>query len=339
MKQLNIQNSYVDKICSLFRKSDCNNILSSSAAKFIGLIGWSEVGLGYFASNLFIILFTPSLVYYSALINIISLPYTFWSIWYQKFRAKQWCPLCLIVQVLLWSIFLIDLIFGFIGIPYFSYPAILLIICLYIIPYLVISLFLPTLGEAHKSHDMSYEINSLKMKDEVFKTLLRNQAYYPVNKDTSAILFGNHDANNLITIVTNPHCQPCAFMHKKIMNLIEKSPEKLCVQYTFTSFSENLKSSAQFLIATYLSRPFEEIEEIYNAWYDEEKYHRESFFAKYVLDIDSKEVWKEMNKHKEWLDKTDINATPTVLLNGYKFPEIYKIEDIKLFSDLTVDNQ
>lgn len=123
------------------------------------------------------------------------------------------------------------------------------------------------------------------------------------------------------------------------MNLIEKSPEKLCVQYTFTSFSENLKSSAQFLIATYLSRPFEEIEEIYNAWYDEEKYHRESFFAKYDLDIDSKEVWKEMNKHKEWLDKTDINATPTVLLNGYKFPEIYKIEDIKLFSDLTVDNQ
>lgn len=337
MRQLNIQNSYADKICSLFKKSDCNDVLSSSAAKFMGVVGWSEVGLGYFTSNLFVILFAPHLICYFALINVIALPYTFWSVWYQKFRAKQWCPLCLIVQALLWGIFLINFGFGFIGIPYFNPSEVLLTACLYLIPYLIVSLLLPRLGEAHKARDMSYEINSLKMKDEVFKALLKNQPYYPVTKDSSAILLGNPDAADLITIVTNPHCQPCALMHKRIGALLEKAPEKICVQYIFTSFSEDLKTSAKFLAAVYLSKPRQEAEDIYNAWFDGEKHQKEKFWAKYGLDLDAAPVCKEMDKHKEWLGKTDISATPTVLLNGYKFPEIYKIEDIKLFSNLTVD--
>ena len=70
LKQVHIQSSYADKICSLFKKSDCNNILESPASKFLGLIGWSEIGLGYFISNTIIILFLPHLVYYLSIINI-----------------------------------------------------------------------------------------------------------------------------------------------------------------------------------------------------------------------------------------------------------------------------
>jgi hypothetical protein len=90
--------------------------LESEAAKLWGIFGWSEIGLGYFAANVIILLFLPHLITYSVIINILTLPFTVWSVWYQKVKARQWCSLCLIVQILLWTIFIINLAFGYINI-------------------------------------------------------------------------------------------------------------------------------------------------------------------------------------------------------------------------------
>ena len=120
LKQLHIQSRYADKICTLFSQSDCNNVLESDAARLWGIFGWSEIGLGYFSANTVILLFLPHLIPYSAIINVLAIPFTVWSVWYQKFKARQWCPLCLIVQILLWCIFIINVAFGYIQIPDFS---------------------------------------------------------------------------------------------------------------------------------------------------------------------------------------------------------------------------
>lgn len=112
-KQLNIQSEYADKLCSLLKHSDCNNILESDAAKFLGFLGWSEVGFGYFLSNIIIISALPSFIPSLALFNIAGVLYSFWSIWYQKYKAKQWCPLCLTVMLLLWGIFVTNILFEY----------------------------------------------------------------------------------------------------------------------------------------------------------------------------------------------------------------------------------
>lgn len=83
-KQMHIHSEYADKICSLFKQSDCNDVLESKASKLFGLIGWSEIGFGYFISNVFLLLFFPQFISYMAIINICALPYSFWSVWYQK---------------------------------------------------------------------------------------------------------------------------------------------------------------------------------------------------------------------------------------------------------------
>ena len=80
LKQMHVQSQYADKICSLFKQQDCNNVLESKAAKLWGIFGWSEIGLGYFSTNLLILVLSPALVTYIALINIITLPYSFWSV-------------------------------------------------------------------------------------------------------------------------------------------------------------------------------------------------------------------------------------------------------------------
>jgi len=127
LKQMHVNSQYADKICSLFSKSDCNNVLESDVAKLWGVFGWSEIGLGYFSANVLLLLFLPHTVSLLALINIVALPYSFWSVWYQKVKARQWCPLCLIVQVLLWTIFIVNYLFKYIqntGIQLFSHSVI-----------------------------------------------------------------------------------------------------------------------------------------------------------------------------------------------------------------------
>lgn len=104
-KSAHIHNSHADRVCGVLQKEGCNHILETSASKFFGLFGWSEVGFAYFSVSLIVLLMKPECIGMLALINGICLPFTVWSIWYQKFRAKAWCTLCVGVQTTLWLLF------------------------------------------------------------------------------------------------------------------------------------------------------------------------------------------------------------------------------------------
>lgn len=102
LKSMNRKSSAADKFCGVIEAGGCNDVLASPAAKFFGLFGWSEVGFAYFGVSLLCLLVFPQWTNYLALINACCCPFSFWSIWYQKYRAKAWCTMCLTVQALLW---------------------------------------------------------------------------------------------------------------------------------------------------------------------------------------------------------------------------------------------
>lgn len=104
-KSLRIANPAADRVCSVLQTGGCDNILKLKASKFFGMFGWSEVGFAYFSVSLMCLLVFPQWICYLALCNVCCLPYTFWSIWYQRFRAHSWCTLCVSVQVTLWLSF------------------------------------------------------------------------------------------------------------------------------------------------------------------------------------------------------------------------------------------
>jgi len=103
-------NDFTDALCHLNQKTDCNHILTSPAAKITDWLGWSEVGFFYFLGSWFYLISALSPLapeggtYLLPLWGLggLALPYTFWSIWYQWRVAKQWCPLCVAVQVVIW---------------------------------------------------------------------------------------------------------------------------------------------------------------------------------------------------------------------------------------------
>lgn len=104
-KSLGIQSKAADSVCSVIEDGGCDEIARSEASSFLGIFKWSEVGLAYFSISLLAMLLFPSVMPALAAINILCLPYTVWSITYQRFVAKTWCTLCVCVQITLWILF------------------------------------------------------------------------------------------------------------------------------------------------------------------------------------------------------------------------------------------
>ena len=222
---MQVESQYADKICSLFKQKDCNNILESEAAKIWGIIGWSEIGFGYFLTNVLILLFAPTLILYIAWINIFTLPYAFWSIWHQKTKAKQWCMLCLLVQVCLWAIFIIDCISGYIQVPALSFQEVTNLIVTgsgYCISILCTNMFISNLNSEKSIQSLRQSINSMKADESIFTSLLKQQSFYETNDCDSVIHFGNSDSKLRLTVLSNPYCNPCAKMHKRIEELLQQ---------------------------------------------------------------------------------------------------------------------
>lgn len=112
LKSLKVKSATADKVCGALQKHGCDHVLEDKASSFFGLFGWSEVGFAYFTVTTAVMLLFPSSMGWLALINGCCLPFTLWSIWYQKFRIKTWCTLCVITQCLLWAQFLCYILGG-----------------------------------------------------------------------------------------------------------------------------------------------------------------------------------------------------------------------------------
>lgn len=104
-KSLKIKNKHTDRVCAVLQEGGCDHVLEQKASTFFGIFSWSEVGFAYFSVSLLCLLIFPEWTRYLAACNVCCLPFTFWSIWCQKYRVKAWCTLCVSVQATLWMLF------------------------------------------------------------------------------------------------------------------------------------------------------------------------------------------------------------------------------------------
>lgn len=110
LKQSGAQSKTADKICGVIEQHGCSTVLETSGAKLFGIYPWCEVGLAYFSVSLAALLVCPSCAGWLAAVSVCCLPYTVWSVSYQKFKAHAWCTMCLTIQALMWVIFAVMLV-------------------------------------------------------------------------------------------------------------------------------------------------------------------------------------------------------------------------------------
>jgi uncharacterized membrane protein len=334
-------NPLIQKLCKSGSKTDCNAIQSSKAAKVFDGLSWSEVGFFYFAGTWLLLLFGggSNLVWLTLIIlNLISLPYTFYSIYYQAKIAKQWCVLCCAVQALLWLEALTGLTLSKVEATIFNFRpltfgaslavAATVLICL-LLPILLWILIKPFILQLQQIPILKKQLRKFKYNVQLFSTLLNNQARYSTPDEEWSIVLGNVEAGNIITMVSNPYCPPCGKVHEQLDSwLSENDNIQARIVFTANNTDDDIKTPVTRHLMALNNLPDKTI--VRNAlhdWYAQKHKNYEAWAKIYPVEFNETE-FNKIDKQNAWCKMAEVTATPTMLLNGYRLPDFYQLTDL-----------
>lgn len=113
-------------------------------------------------------------------------------------------------------------------------------LCVFRLPGDASSVYRSPFGEKQLMQQ-TYRYKALKSKKEVFEALLEKSESYEVSSADSSVFLGNPEAPLTVTVLTNPHCNPCARMHARLEKVLKEAHGRIAVQYIFSSFNEELR--------------------------------------------------------------------------------------------------
>lgn len=328
-------NAFVNNLCSAGGHANCDAVLRSKRAKIIG-ISWGEIGFFYFASTLLLLLFSTPFtdkIFFVASANALAAPYILFSIYYQWRIVKQWCPLCLTVQAILF-LELIWCIINFWSHRYhFSFALSSIIYPLQGIGISVLSWYAlkPYLAKARDADLYAAAYKRLQYNPDIFNDLLRQQAKAPDGWKELGISIGNPNARTTIIKVCNPYCGPCAKVHSELEEIIEHNRN---VQLKIIFTSRNSKNDIGAVVVKHLLAIAEEgsaakTQQSLDDWYLPEKKEYEKYALKYPINGELKRQDGKIEAMTKWCQDAEITHTPTFFVNGHRLPEAYNIEELK----------
>jgi len=334
MQSIDANNPLIQRLCT-GKNNDCNAILSSKAAKISEELSWSEAGFFYFAGTWLALLFNsghPGIIAMLALLNLISLPYTFYSIYYQWRVAGQWCIFCCTVLALLWAEFfaLLPSLVNGIQLPGLrEWSALLMCLALPVLAWIFIK---PWLLQAQKIQPLKQQLQTFKFNTELFNKMLAEEAKYALPEEGNSIIIGNREAEHIITMVSNPYCQPCSKAHKTLDEwLANRADIKLQLVFSTGSDERDPKARvAHHLMALQSNQNDSSLKKALNDWYEHKHKDYESWAKSYPV-IKEHTSHSALEKQKEWCTLVEIKSTPTIFINGRRLPQNYQPEDIKYF--------
>lgn len=324
-KQLHIKNRLADKLCGLAKESHCEDVTDSDGGNLFGIFKLSEIGSCYFFINSVCLLFFLNTLFWLAFVAVTVLPFSFWSIWYQKVKIKSWCVLCLCTLSLMW----IQAIFYAFSDAFDSFDNNLIPLAGLALAYITSTIILNLLMKRLESEKIGQQwkriYTELKYNPNIITAVEGNASIFNTNDEVcTSLKFGNPEATNQITILSNPYCNPCARMHERIKNMPGKS---LCINYVMVYFQHKGNLINRYIIAAYQQLGAERTWSLMTEWYNRGRKLEEKFFDSLNLDPFSHEVELELKKHQNWTYDDRLSGTPTIFVNGRELIYPYNIED------------
>jgi len=334
--EIDNNNPLLHKVCTGIAKGNCDAILSSKQSKLFSWLSWSEVGFFFYSGALSTLLFTDSIkqsLFIIGSLSVLSLPYTLFSIYYQARVAKQWCVLCLTIQILIVLGGINTLLNDFLtNIGYLELFGVIKSIVLYLILALLWYTIKPYLKKLQEAKTTKREYSRIKFNPEIFETLLKVQKQITISTNGIGIDFGNPNATNILVKVCNPYCSPCSKAHPKIEKLLDVIPNlKVKIIFTIPNEPENEAYKPVAHLLKIASQNENAIRQALDDWYliDEKNY--DVFAMKYPLNESLEKQGVKVNAMYDWCEKMNISFTPTIFINGQQMPEVYNIDDLQYF--------
>ena len=325
----------VRSFCSISRKTNCAAVLQSRASKFLG-IPWTVLGTSYFMGILLSMLvswFSESVIYCAVWLHLFTIPYIFYSFYYQFRKVRQWCPLCICVQVVLLLLLSCAIGSNIYGHTSFDYIGSFIIsICLFIsfaVLYLLWNLSQQYTLRLH----IERSLIRLKYNKEVFSVLLHKEKHIEMPTNDCGIVLGNPHGSIHIVKVCNPYCSHCAAAQQVLQELVNRNTDiKLQMIFAVDPNSEYYKNTP---VDLFLSLYYEQtdMEAVLSEWYASKDKNLDAFRSKHPTNGQSNAQCNMETAAKmfHFCQQMKIKGTPTIFINGYQLPEIYHVIDLLYF--------
>ena len=333
LHEYNEYNPILSHLCVQSEKFNCSAVLFSKGSQFMG-IPWTVIGFSYFLGifmSLLIYQFDSSIFITITYCHLFVLPYVLYSLYYQKKVVKQWCSLCLTVQILIILLFTIALIGG--AYTQIKELTIRSFLGLFGIMFLssTLTYFLWLFIKYKKSSDyFESSFIQIKYNPMVFQSLLEQEEKIIMPVDNYGITMGKKNGKYQIIKVCNPYCSHCADAQNELQKLMNDNGE-IGLRIIFIN-DPDTESYKQTPIDAFLSFYYEgcDMEPILSEWYDSEEKNIDFFNQRHPL----KEhfITKNMDNAKamcHFCDEMKITGTPTLFINGYRLPDVYHVDDLK----------
>jgi uncharacterized membrane protein len=336
-EEIGLFSQATSKVCnSITNNTSCGEVINSKSSKIFGFLSLSDLTITYFLSLLFIISALGYKASFSLLLGVLSFPLILYTVYQQAFSIKKWCPLCLAVASLIVSQTIIAFITFDSLILDLNYSLIsLFIFSLVYISWLRLkSLIVDNMSLYHEAT----EYLKFKRNEKLFKTLLEEE---PIKEsiflNENSIILGNPNAKLTINAVTNPLCGFCTKAFESYHKLLQKHPDDIKLNVIFNVPSNDLKQSSSQVSQRIIELYKDDKEKAFNAlaeWFEiREVSIWQEQFGKPKDDI----VLTTLQAHKTLCDNNNISYTPATIINNYKLPKAYNIEDISFFIDNLTD--
>jgi hypothetical protein len=344
--EFGVKTKFSEKVCRITTNSDCDAVINAKKSKLLELINFNDASITFFTAQLFSLLlfsFSNRLDDFYNITTIVMIPsigITFFSLYQQIIVTKKWCPICLsIISLIYFEIacclflnrftFLIDI-------------KSILIFSLILIASYTGSIFIKR--TIKKKLELESEVikgNRFKRNYSLFKmSLLASEKVDSNFVCHNKIVLGNPNSNLKIVLVSSLFCGYCKDLHTIIENILDRYKDIVCIDFHFHFNAEknNEKSKLihQKLIQIYYNDGQVEFIKQLRNWFenrDETKLICNSF------DVNNDEIDLLLKNQFQWNQENDLNFTPAILINGYRFPKEYERSDLIHFINDLFDDE
>jgi len=344
-------NPIIRQVCQPTTQINCSAVLNSKASGIMGL-SWSKIGFVYFFGLLVSIIlsgFDRYSILVSAYASALAFPYILFSVYYQWKIVKQWCILCLIIQAVIFLLFICSIWGNFYKVELLnSIPLQTWLNTLFAL-FLILSIMIvlmPALQDAKEKRQRIAELKRLKYNHEVFQGILSRQKVIDAPFEDLGITIGNPKGLFQLIKVCNPYCGPCSKAHAIMEQIIENNGE-VGIQIVFTASADDTdirKAPVAHLMAIAEKQDANLTKKSLDSWYLSSDKDYKTFASKYPLEAE--ELRKQdvkIQKMFNWSNEIQVAFTPTIFISFpsdnefskprkfYQLPNVFSIEDLRYF--------
>lgn len=349
-KELGFDTPISQKICNISLNTECLITDSKNAKKYLSFLSIGEPCAIYFGSQLITLLCSALsnnvsgfyTIFFAS--SILSIPISLYSIYRQYFIVKKWCPICLGIIAVLFVQLISLLAVNNLGFS-LGLNVVLQLLLSLLIPTLMINYAKSQIQKDRKNQSEIIELHRFKRNYGLFRLALHASDQLNVDANFShKIILGNPAAKLKITVVTSPFCAACEKFHHTITALLDRFSDELAFDIRFL-FDQELSSQAtkntySKLISIYLLNGAKEFFNSLATWFETKDFIELAKKSPSINDETLELIEVILNEQCTWGRAQNIEYTPSLFINEYRFPIQYGLQDISYFiEDLIEDSE